>query len=252
MMAGIVGCGLFPLPASPPPETPPGKWRETEEMVEILVQRMDQFRSLRALASVYYSGTDGSGGFQEVVLVQRPQRVRLETLSPLGVVLLVTADGDEISGFHPREGLFFRGRSSKQNLLRYTQIPLELGELTSLLMGLPPFEARGLWEGNGSSIMRELGGGWKETISFHSTLEIPTDWRRTDPEGKVELKAQFADFSSSAGYFPLKIFLEAPPQQKRLQIRYDEPDLNIELAPGLFVQEKPENAKEVPLESLGG
>jgi hypothetical protein len=205
------------------------------------------------LATVSYSGSDGRGGFQEAILVHRPDRLRLETLSSFGAILIVTADAAEIAAFHPREGLFYRGRSSCQNLYRYTQIPLGLGELTSVLMGLPPTASQGGWSNDGRSIVREIGGGWKEAITFHPSQWLPTRWQRLNPAGKVELSAQFSDFSSTpAGPFPLKISLEAPTQQRRLEIRYQEPELNVELRPDLFVQGKPENVQEVPLDSLGG
>jgi len=71
-------------------------------------------------------------------------------------------------------------------------------------------------------------------------------------DGKVVLRAAFSDFSSTpAGPFPLKITLEAPAQQRRLEIRYQEPEVNVDLPSSLFVQERPANAKEIPLESLG-
>ena len=245
-------CAWLTRQASPP-ESLLEEHRATQELVQTLVQRSGELRSLRALASVYYSGSDGKGGFQEVILVHRPDRLRLETLSPMGAILIVTADADEMAGFHPREGLFYRGRSSRQNLYRYTQIPLGLGELTSVLMGLPPLPTQGPWDSDGRSIIRDLGGGWKEAISFHPTLWLPTKWQRSNPEGRVELSAQFSDFSSTpAGLFPLKIVLQAPLQQRRLEISYQYPELNVDLSPVLFVQQKPENARELPLDSLGG
>jgi hypothetical protein len=171
----------------------------------------------------------------------------------LGAILIVTADTDEMVGFHPREGLFFRGRSSKENILRYIQIPLELGEVTSLLLGLPPVEIQGRWEEEGNSIHREIRGGRTEVVTFHPTLEIPTKWERLDPDGRIELSALFSDFfSSPSGLFPSRISLEAHDRQKRLEIRYQEPELNVALPSSLFVQEKPAHLREIPLESLGG
>jgi hypothetical protein len=35
-----------------------------------------------------------------------------------------------------------------------------------------------------------------------------------------------------------------------LEIVYQEPEVNVEIAPSLFDQEKPPNAKEVPIEAL--
>lgn len=252
VLVGVSSCAVIAPQTATLSENSLPSW-DTGELLQRLDQRSRKFRSLRTLAAVSYWGTDGRAGFQEAILVYRPDRLRLETLSPLGAILIVTVDADEIAGFHPREGLFYRGKSSKENIFRYTQIPLELGELTSLLMGLPPVEAQGHWERGGNSIYREIAGGGRERIAFHPALGIPARWERISADGEVELSALFDDFSSTPdGPFPLKISLEAPPQQKRLEIRYQEPELNVELSLPLFVQEKPATAREIPLESVGG
>lgn len=234
-------------------ETIPSREWSREELFESLAQRVEQFRSLRSLASVNYQGKDGRGSFQEAIVVQRPDRLRLETLSSFGVLLIVTADGEQVAGFDPRENVFVHGRSSKENLARLTRIPLELREIAALLMGLPPVGLQGHWGGEQNTLHRELGGGRSEVITFDSKLGVPTKWERYGPGGRIELSALFSDFfSTPSGLFPLRISLEAHDLQKRLEIRYQEPELNVELAPALFVQEKPESVREVPLESLGG
>ena len=137
----VTGCATS---AKPPalPQPPVPQW-ESSRLIESISQRRQQFRSVRALARVNYAGPEGKHGFEEAVLVQRPDRLRLETLTFLGAILIVTANDKEIIGYHPREGVLVRGRSSKENLLRLTQIPLELDEITALLIGLPPVEVVG-------------------------------------------------------------------------------------------------------------
>ena len=208
---------------------------------------------MRALANVHYSGPQGRGGFQEAILVQRPDRLRLETLSMLGVILIVTVDDKEIAGYDPREGVFLRGPRSKENLLRLTQIPLELDEVTKLLMGLPPVDIRGAWEQQESSLMFSLKGGGKDVVVFTSQHPVPTKWQRFSARGVIEMSAELTDYvETPAGLFPSKVIFEAPAQKKRLEIRFQEPELNVALSPALFSQEKPANVKELPIEALGG
>jgi len=96
---------------------PAPEW-ELSQLIDSMAQRVQQFRSMKALAQVDYTGPDGKHGFQEAVLVQRPDRLRLETLSFLGAILIVTANSKELVGYHPREGVFVRGARTKANLSR--------------------------------------------------------------------------------------------------------------------------------------
>jgi hypothetical protein len=253
----LVGCSTFvpqiqPLDQQILEEPPVSGWT-TDKTLEIIAQRERQFRSLRALASVLYRGPEGKQGFQEAVVVQRPDRARLETLSMLGAILIVTVNGDQIAGFHPREGVFIRGESSKENLFRYTRIPLELEEMTRLLVGLPPVARASDWKMAGSSLYRNLDGRGKEIVTFDIERELPIRWYRLGPDGNPEMSAAFENFSSTAaGLFPLKIVFEVPMQQRSVEIVYEEPEINGALAPELFFQQKPANVKELPIEALDG
>jgi hypothetical protein len=250
MALGLAGCAAI---VAPPAPTGPAKEWESSELIKSLGQRREQVRSLRALARVDYSGPDGRSGFQEAVLVQRPDRLRLETLSFLGSILIVTVNDKEIVGYHPREGIYVRGQRSKANLFRYTKIPLELDEITTLLVGLPPVDVRAPQRQEGNSLIFSHNGQKKDALAFESEQPVPTKWERFNGAGAVEVRAQFADYvSTPSGLFPSTILVEAPLQRKKLEIRYQEPELNASLPADLFSQEKPANVKELPIEAIGG
>jgi len=233
------------------PQLPAPQW-ESSKLIEAISQRREQFRSLRALARINYAGPDGKQGFDEAVLVQRPDRLRLETLSMLGAILIVTANEKEIIGYHPREGVLVRGQSSKANLLRYTQIPLELDEITALLAGLPPVDAAMPWRQEGNALIFSVNGLRKDSVAFESQLPVPTKWQRFNGSGAVELTALFSDYiTTPAGLFPSKINLDAPLQNKKLEIRFQEPELNATIPADSFSQQKPAHAQEIPIEMIG-
>ena len=190
--------------------------------------------------------------FKKLFIVQRPDRLRLETLTFLGAILIVTANDKEIIGFHPREGVFVRGAPTKENLRRYTQIPLELKEITTLLSGLPPVDANATPTLEGNTLIFAQNGRKRDALTFDLQQPVPSKWERFNAEGKVELSAQFSNYvSTPAGLFPQRIVFEAPLQKKKVEIRYQEPEINGTIPAELFSQQKPANAQEVPIEAVG-
>jgi len=245
----IGGCATVSPPSAPKPPVP--QW-ESSKLIESVKQRSEQFHSLRALAQVDYTGPEGKHGFQEAVIVQRPDRLRLDTLTFLGAILIFTANDKEVIGYHPREGVFVRGQPTRENLRRYTQIPLELQEITMLLMGLPPVDAGAPWKQEGNTLIFSPNGRKRDVLTFESHQPVPTKWERFNDDGKVELSAQFNDYASTpAGLFPLGLIMEAPLQKKKLGIRYQEPEFNGAIPPEQFTQQIPAHVKEVPIEAVG-
>ncbi|HSK29327.1 MAG TPA: hypothetical protein VLA17_05135 [Candidatus Limnocylindria bacterium] len=248
--AGLAGCATVAPPAAP--VLPAPAW-ESGHLLDSLAQRDKALRSVRALARVDYAGPEGKQGFQEAVLVQRPANLRLETLTPLGAVLIVTANDQEIIGYHPREGVFVRGQRSKENLRRYTQMPLELEEITALLIGLPPLAAGAQSMQEGNVLIFSANGRNLDRVEFASHQPVPTKWERLGSDGKVELSARFSDYiSTPAGAFSSRIVFEAHRQKMRLEIRYQEPELNAAIPAELFSQRMPPHVKELPIEAVGG
>jgi hypothetical protein len=253
ILLGVASCAPVSSRIPAVSETLPDKLLDPGHLVAKLVARDRELRSLRALATVDYRSWAGRGRLLEAVLVDRPKRLRLETLSGLGAVLIVTVAEDEIVGFHPREGLIYRGRSSKENLARYTQIPLELDEVTRLLLGLPPVNLNDRWEAGRNSASWERDGGRRETVFFDPARAAPLRWERYLASGEIELRADFSEYADTAvGPFPMKLSLEVPAQRLHLEIRYEQPELNATMPRSAFVQEKPASVREMPLESFGG
>lgn len=251
IMLAVAFSGCATVTAPPVPRLPAPQW-ESAQLIESITLRRAQFRTLRSLARIDYAGPDGKQGFDEAVLIERPNRLRLETLSMLGAILIVTANDKEIVGYHPRDAVFVRGESSKANLLRYTQIPLELDEITMLLAGLPPVDAATPWRQEGNSLMFSPNGRVKDAVAFESQLAVPTQWQRFNGSGAVELTAQFSDYiTTPAGLFPSKINVEAPLQGKKVEIHFKEPELNATIPAESFSQQKPPHVQEIPIELIG-
>lgn len=249
LVLGLGGCTTVAPPEAPKPPIP--DW-ESSTLIETMKQRSDKFRTLRALVQVDYAGPEGNHGFQEAVIVQRPDRLRLETLTLLGAILIFTANDKEMIGYHPREGVFVRAQPTRDNLRRYTQIPLELQEVTMLLMGLPPVDLSASLEQQGNTLIFSSKGRKRDVLVFQSHQPVPTKWERFNDDGNIEFSAEFSDYVASAsGLFPCAIVAQAHGQKKSVSIRYKEPDFNATIPPEQFTQQVPPHAKEVPIEAIG-
>lgn len=210
---------------------------------------------MRALARLDYAGPEGKNSFQEAILVQRPDRLRLETLSFLGAIMIVTVNDQEILGYLPREGVLLRGQRSKENLRRLTKIPLplEVEEITALLLGLPPVNTGTTSQQDGNALNFSTADGGQDVVAFETNDPVPTRWERFNGGDKAEISVKFADYvPTPGGLFPSRITIESAAQKKRLEIRYQEPELNAMLPAESFSQQKPSHVKELPIEALGG
>ena len=84
----------------------------------------------------------------------------------------------------------------------------------------------------------------QDAVTFESQTPVPTKWERFNDAGAVELSAEFLDYiSTPAGPFPSRIQIEARLQKRKLEIRYQEPEINASLPPEIFTQEKPAHAR---------
>ena len=244
------GCALIKPEQPAVPEGPAKPW-EASEMTAALTQRNQQFRSLRALARVDYAGPSAKQNFQEAIVVQRPERLRLETLTFIGAILIVTVNNQEIIGYQPREGTLVRGKASRDALARFTQIPLELNEITALLMGLPAVDLNAPSKQEGNTLLFSTNGRVRDRVSFETAQPAPSKWDRLNSAGEVELSVQFLDYSqTAAGLFSSRMQIEAPARKIKLEIRMQDPELNGPMTDDLFTQQKPPNVKEYPIEAL--
>ena len=97
-----------------------------------------------------YSGPEGRHGFDEAVLVQRPDRLRSNAVD-VGSDSHRHRQRQEIVGYHPREGVMVRGQAQSESAALRKSVGLD--EITSLLAGLPPVDGSGPWRQEGNSLM---------------------------------------------------------------------------------------------------
>lgn len=246
LMIGLL-TACAPLPAPPPP-LPAG-------MARRLMARLDAdaraFPSLRGLAKVRVHRGDRSFSASQVLLAQKPDRLRTEVLSPFGQpMLLMATDGRELEIQVPTEGRFYRGEATPAHLQRFTRLPLGVNELVHFLLYQVPLVGRDAAQvtavPGGLYRLRLQGkGGVRQELFFDTQLHLlRTAYYR---EGKLLLRVHYGRFSGGAHPFPAAIDLEMPPEKTRASLEFSEVQTNVTIPASRFVLTPPAGAKILPL-----
>jgi outer membrane lipoprotein-sorting protein len=229
----------------------------TVETLAAALQHQREARlSLRALARMTYEGPDERTRARQVLLVERPQRLRIELLSALGTAFVLTAGDGTLAAYVRGDSAVYRGRATRANLQRYARVDLGVADAVELLLGTAPqrsahhevvsFDPTS----GGIQLWRETDDG-AQVIWFDRSLQTTATEDR-DSEGRVQWRARFESFSPSQAGMPERIAIEVPADGRRLAFELTEMEINPELAATLFTLVTPPGATEFLLEDGAG
>lgn len=206
----------------------PGEEQRVEVWLESQRSEAQQRRAIRAEGKLL----SGAVRVKQVVLAERPARLRLETLNFLGhtQTLLVT-DGERFSFFDGRE---LRGGEVFPSVLRETLgLDLDPEEAVSVLLAVPrlgPEPARAIWRMGERRIVdldtqRLVFGPEGELLS----IEV---W---DDQGATRWRAEYTDWRPvRGGRYPGVLSLFLPSGELAAELRLKEVEINPRIDPGLF------------------
>ena len=203
-----------------------------------------------------YVGPNDSLAAKQVVVAERPNRLRIEVMSAFGVSLQMASDGVRLSAYHRGEQTYYRGRATRQNLARFTRLDLALPDIVDLVMGLPPHGPRighptfafepplALWR-----VTTALADHGAFTLWFDPDRLLPTRALAVHPDGKIAYDARFADYRPASGVeIPRTVRFDLPEQDTKVELKYSDVSLNVEVSPRLFYFDPPPGAKIVDLD----
>lgn len=245
----VAGCAsrsaLRPVPA--PAGTLPG----ADAIFAALAQRREAVRAVRAIARLSYSAPDESHKAKQLLVAERPDRLRFEILSPFGAVFVLTTADGTLTAWARDEAIVYRGVASRQNLERYANVDLPVGTAVDLLLGTPPLhqDADSVVSSDGGTIelWQDLGRtvqvGW-----FGDRLE-PVRYEQREQSGDVRLRALFGNYATIGGVaIPTQITFELPVEQRRVDLVLSDPEVNPPLPDSVFALETPSGSRVVDLD----
>jgi hypothetical protein len=248
-VVALIGCSV--RPAAGPAPAPVGALPSADAIFAALAARRSAVHSLRAWARLSYASPEESRRVKQLLVAERPDRLRMELFSPFGAVfVLATADG-ALAAYARDEATVYRGAASPANLERYTQVDLPVDTAVDLLLGTPPLdEAAGgvVSADDGAVKLWQEGRGGTVATWFTTALE-PVRYERHAVDGRVLLRTSFADYAPVDGLrIPMQLGIELPPSQRRIDIALSEPEVNPLLPEAVFALQTPAGSREVDLD----
>lgn len=230
----------------------------TGDILNQLEKRKDDFKDLRAWASLSFQSEDESYSFQEALLLQVPAHIRMEILSPFGnPVVLMVANENNFSIFDMNRKKFYQGRASQENLYRFLQLPLKPEDLINLLSGnIPHLDSDApvkevvisnkkvyLLEGSDDHYL----GKWRMWID--SQNYVPLRVALFSLDGEVLYDVYYEDFQSVNDYrFPGELTILMPSEGKKLSLKYKTITLNQGIPVDVFQLKVPEGIDVIQMD----
>jgi hypothetical protein len=217
----------------------------------VLLKRLETRRaavtSLRARARLR-SGLEGLWTRQALV-VDRPDRIRVDVLTPMGLALALGTDHARLWAYQPSERVRYEGGATPQNLTRLLGAPIALADVVDILLGLPPARlSKGppsvVMTPEGHRLTLPLANGEQRIWFAPETLDVVrAEEERRD--GTV-LRITFGDHEQG---FPRVLDVESPKRGAPVRLKYDDVELNPTVAASLFTP--PPAERVLPLEAAG-
>ena len=206
--------------------------------------------SVQGLAKVKAHSPERSLSGTQVLLAEKPDRLRAETLSPFGSpLLLLTADGEKLSVSIPSRNVYYTGAATPANLGQFVHIPLRLTDLVSVLLYQPPMidarkeEAFTLQEG-GWLLVRH-GTLRRQELVFNPMRQLVEVSYFADND--MIIKIEYAKFSDQGNRFPRQFSLELPERKTTVSLEFSDLETNGKLRSGVFLLPPPPGARVVYL-----
>jgi len=252
-LALIAGCTAHLATAPHPAPAERHGQPTTADLVSAAATRRLAVRSVRAQARLQYTSPVESQRAKQILLAARPDRLRLEVLSPFGAVFVMTTSGGVLTAWDRGEATVYRGEASADNLGRYAHVDLPISTAVDLLLGTPPVDP------TAESVVAQEGDRvrlWQRRqdriqVTWFTPELDPISFEEQDDRGQVILRVAFGEYADvPGGRIPMQISLEQPLLQRRIDIELHDPEVNPVLADTAFALETPPGSKEVDLDRV--
>jgi outer membrane lipoprotein-sorting protein len=243
-------CSRYARPRSA--ETDPAKVE-----ARILSNRNEIPRIAADSRATYY-GPEGARKGTVVVVVEQPDKVRFEALSPTDdLIAILTSDGERFVQWERGSDVCFTGPSCPQNVSRLVPIPMRSDQLVDVLLGSSPLieatRSEVDWDGSDGLLLLRLfgeGGLVQEVGVDPCSYELYRSVLEKDGDLVFELTVDGWAEVTPGARLPRELRLEMPEQDVDLKIEYRSVSADVDVDETTFRFACPEGTRtqELPCE----
>ena len=249
ILASLLLASCAPLPTRQVAE--PISQSLAGELMQVWYDNSSHVDSVQGLAKVKVHTPEKTLNGTQVILAEKPNRLRAETLSPFGSpLLLLAADGENLGVLLPGQNLFYTGAATPANLGRFVRIPLQLKDLVSLLLYQPP-----LIKARTEEAFKLLDEGWllvrynsqrRQELTFNNDRQL-VDVSYYD-KNELFLQLSYGNFAEEGERFPRRFGIELPEEQITASLKFSDLETNGTLRPDIFQLTPASGARIVSLD----
>ena len=220
-----------------------------------MVQRDRAIESLQTSAIMQYSSGSDHVKAREEIIVRRPDRLRVEAMSPLGVALIVAAQDTHLQIFEPSKNTLMRGTADAATLARFARIPMAPRDAVGLLMGIVP-EAKSSSppesvSNEGDMVLLIYAGENRSRRELGFQNNQLTMVRERDVAGAINFEIRYADYHDIGGVmFAYQVDANFPVADTRVSFTYKRPIVNGQIPDSVFTLTPGSNAKQLDIGNI--
>jgi len=215
----------FTRPADAPTEPGP--------ILARLAERAAAVRSLSGMLALEVWRGDERVRLRQLLLVVRPDKVRVDTLSPFDQPLaMMASDGQTLTIYSLENKRYEQGPATTSNLSRLLRLPLSGDELTAVLAGGVPIPAGVTptltWDAEaGAHVLEFVDGRRRQRVSLEPAAWRLVELRAWDGD-TPRYVARFGDFDGEGlTAVPRRMRFEVPGESLRVDARFEDYTLNF-------------------------
>jgi len=236
--------GLLAGCATPPAAVAPSDLgsARTGELLSAQADRSRARRAIRATARVKIDGQRGASFTRELIVLERPKRMRVEVMGLLGQrVAVLTTVGEQYELYQAESPGVERGDIRASILWEVAGVPLTPGDAVNFLLGAPlvppeaPAGASGsIQQGRATVEWQDPATGVRHRIEFDEA-DLLVAYHVRAPSGPELLSVRYDDFRLVGDEpFAHAVTLDFPETALHAEIAYKQVELNPDLPGGLF------------------